>query len=476
MGATAPVIVNGGFERPVRGSAEDFPSNYSGHVAGANQGRGEPFGWYLAPDISSDNFVRSGIAPPSPFLNNGVVPEGTQVAFIQGITQSLSQTVAGFQSGQEYDVSIRANVRNAGATPNGTFNLEIDGQSIISQQLTPVEAANNSTQPFYSLTGTYTPSTTGPKVVRIYQSGENGAINFDNLLIVEANAPAEIVAPAGPINLGITGQNEALTGSIIIDNIGGTDLNISGLSFDLGTFSVTSPTSPTFAIAPAASQTVNVEFLSAVAGVTTGTLTIESDDPVNGTVAIAFLANVVDEPVVFNPSFELDPPAANPGYTTNITGWTATGGAQVGINTQSQPFWDNGAAPDGTQVAFIQNAGKTLSTNVPGWVDGDVYRIELALNSRNFSNDADPPLEAIADVQLDGVTLVGFPVTATFAEAAGSYTQPWGRYSADVTISGDGTRVLSITNTQSADDNSLLIDDIRITRLGASHVVDWEMF
>lgn len=472
QGAPSPVLVNASFELPVRGSAEDFPSNYSGHSAGANQGRGEPFGWYQANDRGTpdpDNIVRFGVAPPGPFYNNGDIPNGAQTLFQQSATYSLSQTVAGFQGGQEYNVSMRVNARDSGTPPQARVILEIDGTVVLDSGIVaPVGTGN----PFHLVEGTYTAAATGPLEVMIYNTDDTtGGSNVDDIRITEANAPPQVVAPAGPVDMGLTGESEALAASIVISNVGATDLNVSDLTFDLAEFTVTAPSPTAFVVAPLGSETIGVEFTSPALGPTTGTLTIESDDPVNGMLEIEFVATVVDVPTVVNPSFEADPLPPGPGQANSITGWDFTPPG-LGLNDQDGPFYDNGQNPDGTQILFIQNGGRSISQRVAGWKDGDVYRISMALNSRQFNS----PTEAIAIVELDGVALTGFPLSATFADAVNVYDTPWPVYTADVTITGDGSRVLYIENGQTAANSSLLVDDIRITRLGASHVVDWSLY
>jgi hypothetical protein len=73
---------------------------------------------------------------------------------------------------------------------------------------------------------------------------------------------------------------------------------------------------------------------------------------------------------IINPSFEADPVPSYPGYTTAITGWTSsnsmnyangTNNNGAGLNSAGGPFANNGAIPDGSQVAFLQAQAATLS-------------------------------------------------------------------------------------------------------------------
>ena len=83
-----------------------------------------------------------------------------------------------------------------------------------------------------------------------------------------------------------------------------------------------------------------------------------------------------------NPSFEANSFTTYPGYISvnaPITGWTANPADEVGLNPAGgqSPFADNGAIPDGTNVAFIQAGSAvdsqqgSLSTTISGLDDRD---------------------------------------------------------------------------------------------------------
>lgn len=106
------------------------------------------------PGYSSVNFpitgwisstpARTGINPTTdvvpPFANNGSVPDGRQVAFIQGVTaNSLRTTLSGLTAGSNYTVQFRANGR-AGQVP--LLHIGIDGQSILDTRWNNVTGTN----------------------------------------------------------------------------------------------------------------------------------------------------------------------------------------------------------------------------------------------------------------------------------------------------------------------------------------------
>src|SRR5690348_9328171 len=77
-------------------------------------------------------------------------------------------------------------------------------------------------------------------------------------------------------------------------------------------------------------------------------------------VMLALASPLTAAPTIPNPSFEADAFTVFPGYISGnspITGWTAGDPARAGINPGGgSPFADNGVVPNGSQVAFIQNA------------------------------------------------------------------------------------------------------------------------
>src|ERR1043165_3713222 len=89
-------------------------------------------------------------------------------------------------------------------------------------------------------------------------------------------------------------------------------------------------------------------------------------------------------PVISNPSFEADHFTNYPGLVSSnraMTGWFAVG--NVGINPivdGRSPYADNGAIPQGTQVAFIQSGG-LLRQTLGGFIVGGVYQVQYAENA-----------------------------------------------------------------------------------------------
>gem|GEM_PF-446857 len=105
---------------------------------------------------------------------------------------------------------------------------------------------------------------------------------------------------------------------------------------------------------------------------------------------------------IVNPSFEMDffpqPPGAINGNQT-ISGWTANDPAKAGLNPAGGLFSyaNNGAVPDGQQVAWLAGGSGTLSTLLSGLTPGENYRLNFRVNG-----NASPNLR----VALDGTTIM----------------------------------------------------------------------
>ncbi|MEZ0273989.1 MAG: choice-of-anchor Q domain-containing protein, partial [Roseimicrobium sp.] len=104
-----------------------------------------------APGYVSDNTAitgwtatpanRVGLNPAgglNDFADNGSVPEGTQVAFIQsnGAVSTLSTTITGLVAGATYRIQFRANAGAAGTLPSASYR--INGQAPVSFPVSPV--------------------------------------------------------------------------------------------------------------------------------------------------------------------------------------------------------------------------------------------------------------------------------------------------------------------------------------------------
>lgn len=89
---------------------------------------------------------------------------------------------------------------------------------------------------------------------------------------------------------------------------------------------------------------------------------------------------------MINPSFEVDAFGTWPGYVSGnfpITGWASLGNHGLNpVTGGASPFADNGAIPQGAQVAFLQGDG-ALSQTVSGLVVGAQYYVHYLENARS---------------------------------------------------------------------------------------------
>ncbi len=124
-GATsAAAIFNGGFETdPVAGGAGyRVISGWTGSTSGVGTN-----------------------ASGGPFANNGTVPEGTKVGFIQAAGPAVTLTsdagITGLVPGNTYNLTYRVNTRSGFAEP--TMGLVIGGNTVISNKISAVGAVGS---------------------------------------------------------------------------------------------------------------------------------------------------------------------------------------------------------------------------------------------------------------------------------------------------------------------------------------------
>lgn len=169
-------------------------------------------------------------------------------------------------------------------------------------------------------------------------------------------------------------------------------------------------------------------------------------------------------PSIPNPSFETDhfnsPIAPYIQYNTPITGWTVADADKeyVGLNPSNgtHDFANNGATPDGTNVAFIQcRAGHgrvALSTTITGLTPGTVYHVQFRANARVGG-------APFATYRINGGAEINFAVSPV--DSNGSFTNPYLTQGTDFTAVGT-TATLELAN-NTATDSSLLVDAFTIS-------------
>ena len=173
--------------------------------------------------------------------------------------------------------------------------------------------------------------------------------------------------------------------------------------------------------------------------------------------------------VIHNPSFEDNSISAFPGYGP-IKDWKSTDTAATGVNTAGGAFADNGAVPNGSQVAFIQsNNGKVeaLSQKLSGFMPGKKYVLRFYYNARHatFPAAANP----IMVVKLGSSTLTpsgGIKITPVGTRPD---TKPYYKAKYYYTATGR-TATLRFSNINTGkdragtayNDSTILIDDVSL--------------
>jgi hypothetical protein len=160
-----------------------------------------------------------------------------------------------------------------------------------------------------------------------------------------------------------------------------------------------------------------------------------------------------------NPSFEANSFTKFPGYVndspnTTINGWTSLNGH--GLNPAgSSPFADNGATPQGAQVAFMQMDGK-MSQLVSGFTVGADYYVVYYENSRSGGL---PALE----VKIGDETIVASHVIPQVGGA-----NPYTRVNSDVfNASADTLELSFIKSNPQGGDTTALLDNVCIISVPA---------
>lgn len=182
---------------------------------------------------------------------------------------------------------------------------------------------------------------------------------------------------------------------------------------------------------------------------------------------LAFLAACsleVSGQTIPNPSFETDTFTVWPGYISDnspITGWTANAEYRAGLNPATgSPFADNGAIPDGNNVAFLQSDdginGTTLETTITGLTAGTTYKVMFRANARSAET---PNLMVMIDY-VDVLYVTVYPVTET---------RPYAYIAFEFTASAN-QHLLTLLN-DAAGDHTAVFDNFTIAPTSGRWVV-----
>ena len=141
--ASAPATENSSFEADRYAKWPGYSRQHDGAMTGwrATGGAGVNPIW-KDPDNQR--------GPDSPFHDNGRVPDGKQLAFIQG-PGTINQVIDGFERGRRYVVTYRENARvQRQGTAWPRLRVALGGQVIVSpHEVVPVAKRNDFSVPFY---------------------------------------------------------------------------------------------------------------------------------------------------------------------------------------------------------------------------------------------------------------------------------------------------------------------------------------
>ena len=161
-----------------------FESNSYTVFPGYSSGNGGVIsGWTLSGGV--------GLNPASgiPFADNGAIPNGASVAFLQG-TASLSTTISGLTIGQTYTVTFRANRRGTMFDPIPSWSL--NGGSFAAFTASPAVGGQNA---YYTVSGSFNATATTAALVVRNTSTQDATLLVDAFTI--AVVPAHIAVYTG---------------------------------------------------------------------------------------------------------------------------------------------------------------------------------------------------------------------------------------------------------------------------------------
>ncbi len=175
-----------------------------------------------------------------------------------------------------------------------------------------------------------------------------------------------------------------------------------------------------------------------------------------GLVASALWFGSLQGQTIPNPSFEANSFSVAPGLVSDngpITGWSVNFDTGAGLNPAggSSPFADNGAVPDGANVAFIQSGFTTLSTTIEGLTVGTAYRMSFRANA---PSNQTPSLT----IYLDGVPV--FPLASPITIYTVGGLNPYAYLAFDF-VAGATAPKLDVVNEDSGT-STLLVDAFTI--------------
>ena len=177
----AQTIPNPSFE------ADTF-ATYPGYCN--ESGNGPITGW----NASDTSKIGLNSVSDNPFANDGIIPDGANVAFIQsfGETNTLATTITGLAPGTRYAVSCRVSSRASTYDDDGdltalfatpTMLLQFNGGPPVPFVVPAVEPAGNNATPYDPVVGIFTATSSQAALAVGSSSATDGALLLDDFTI-----------------------------------------------------------------------------------------------------------------------------------------------------------------------------------------------------------------------------------------------------------------------------------------------------
>ncbi|WP_265594765.1 cadherin-like domain-containing protein [Haloferula sp. BvORR071] len=234
--ASAQVITNPSFSS----------NNFTTSPGYANLNGGVITGWTL----SNPNFIgQNHSATASPFMNNGQIPTGPNVLFIQAGasagSNNVKTTITGLTPGVKYNVSFRVNARYQGTTnlPNLVFSTDGTGPTVAAEVTNVATALNTTPWKYVGFEFTATNASHEITIANTKTVGDHTLL-VDDVTIAPSTGAWSFAPWTGDADSGIDSQY-VYTHAHSFGGGAWVSTKINGVDFDIGD----SPGSNRFAIA-----------------------------------------------------------------------------------------------------------------------------------------------------------------------------------------------------------------------------------
>jgi len=152
----------------------------------------------------------SGLNPAagSPFADNGTIPDGTQVAFIQSDV-TLSQVIGGLVVGERYEVRYFENSRSCCSGTFPSLRVTMGGATVVGDHIVVAVGGANPYVAVVSDGFTATAETMELAFIKTNPQGGDTTVLIDNVSVIPFSGPPQVDIP-GLYNTGVDDQGTPL--------------------------------------------------------------------------------------------------------------------------------------------------------------------------------------------------------------------------------------------------------------------------